>query len=294
MKRIFLLVLFTLLATTTRAEPDAATLDATVDALGRINGQALACNHREVAARARAIVIARVPKTREYGERFEQATSAAYLAAGGDKAACPAHVALTVELETTARPLAPPSSHELVATAEIPVAGINPRYLLQATHGRAIMDSDFRHQFQLITFGYTYCPDICPTTLIEMAAVLKQLGADAGRVQAIFISLDPERDTPKHLHQYLAFFDTRILGATASTELVRRTAENFKVRFEKVAAPKSAPGHYSIDHTSGMYLLAPGGEFRARFTYGMPVATILDRIREEMKATPPPPAAGRP
>lgn len=281
MKRLCLFALFPL-AAALHAEPDAATLDAAVDAIGRINGQALACGHREVSLRARNIIVARVPKIREYGERFEQATSTAFLAAGGDTAACPPLAALTVELETTARPLAPPSTHQYIATPETPDAGLNPRYLLQATNGRAITDSDFRDRFQLITFGYTFCPDICPTTLLEMAAVMKQLGDQAGRVQPIFFSLDPERDTPKHLHQYIAFFDSRIIGATGSAELVRRTAENFKVRFEKVPDPKGAPAHYAIDHTAGMYLLAPGGQFLAKFPYGTPVADITARIGAEL------------
>ena len=272
-----------LMAGLVRAAPDATTLDAAIDIIARINGQALACGYKEVSQRARAIVIATAPKTREYGDRFEQATSSAFLAASGEKVACPQRAALTVELETAARPLAPPSTHQLVATPEAPATGINPRYLLQATNGRAITDSDFRDRFQLITFGYTFCPDICPTTLLEMASIMKQLGEQTGQVQPIFISLDPERDTPKHLHQYIAYFDARIIGATASAELVKRTAENFKVRYEKVIDPKYPAGHYSIDHTAGMYLLAPGGQFVARFPYGMPVTDIVARIQEELK-----------
>ncbi len=263
-------------------ELDTDQLAAAVQTLGRLNGQALACQHKEVGARIKAIMINRVPKTRPMGELFENATTAAFLAQGNDKAACPPQVALTVELESAARPLAPPSTHQLVDPAAAP-EGINPRYLLQATNGRAIMDGDFPDRFQLISFGYTFCPDICPTTLLEMTALLKQLGDNAPHVQPIFISVDPERDTQAHLHQYLAFFDKRIIGVTGKPEFIKRAAESFKVRYEKVVEPNANPQNYAIDHSAGMYLLAPGGRFIAKFTYGMPLNEILDRLNTEVK-----------
>ncbi len=93
--------------------------------------------------------------------------------------------------------------------------GIIPRYLLQDPNGRSVTNEDFRGRFQLITFGYTYCPDICPTTLVDMAEILKQLGDRAAKVQPIFISVDPDRDTGAVLKSYTEFFDARILGLTA-------------------------------------------------------------------------------
>ncbi|MEW6514527.1 MAG: SCO family protein [Pseudomonadota bacterium] len=267
---------------TPAASADADPLRAAVAALGNINGRALACGHTEVVSRAKAIVIARVAKTRELGEAFEQATSAAFLAQGQQKTACPPRAVLAVELEVAARPLNPPNAHQLAATPETPEVGINPRYLLQAANGRAVMDGDFKDRFQLITFGYTYCPDICPTTLLEMAAVLKQLGDDAAKVQALFISVDPERDTLALLRTYTEFFDARILGATGSPELVKRAADNFKVRYERVIDPRLNPAHYAVDHSAGMYLLSPGGQFLTKFPYGKPVGEIVARLREEI------------
>lgn len=85
-------------------------------------------------------------------------------------------------------------------------AGIIPRYLLQDPNGRSVTSEDFRGRYQLIAFGYTYCPDICPTTLVEMAAILKQLGDQARHIQPIFISVDPERDSGKVLKTYTEFF----------------------------------------------------------------------------------------
>jgi protein SCO1/2 len=264
------------------AELDPATLLTTVENIGRINGRALACGYTDLVARAKAVVVARVAKTRALGEAFENSTNAAFLKQGTEKADCPSRTALTVELESVVKPLAPPNAHQVVPVTEAPEVGINPRYLLQAGNGRAIMDSDFPKHFQLITFGYTFCPDICPTTLLEMAEVLKQLGDKAAKIQPIFISVDPERDTLAQLRTFTAFFDPRIIGATGSPDLVRRAANNFKVRYEKVKEPGGNPAHYAVDHSAGMFILAPGGQFLAKFGYGTPVADIAARLKSEI------------
>lgn len=156
--------------------------------------------------------------------------------------------------------------------------GIVPRYLLQDPNGRAITHEEFRGRFQLISFGYTYCPDICPTTLVEMADILKQLGERAARVQAIFISVDPERDTGKVLKTYTEFFDPRILGLTSSPALVRRAADNFKIRYAKVREPGGDPSRYAVDHSAGMILLGPDGEFIKKFAFSMSTTEIASQI----------------
>ena len=158
--------------------------------------------------------------------------------------------------------------------------GINPRYLLQDPNGRSVTSEDFRGHFQLIAFGYTFCPDICPTTLVEMAGILKQLGDKAGRVQAIFISVDPERDTGQVLKTYTEFFDPRILGLTGSPALVRRAADNFRIRYAKVRTPGTDPGSYAIDHSAGLILLGPDGTFIKKFAYATPVAEIAGQVRQ--------------
>lgn len=261
----------------------AAAAKAAVGELGRINGLALACEHKDVVARAKMLMISRVAKTRELGVLFEEHTSAAFTAQAANRAGCPGRAALAVELEVAALRL--PAGHQILDAAEAPGSGFNPRYLLRDMNGRAIMDSDFHGRFQLITFGYTYCPDICPTTLVDMAEVLKQLGEQARHLQTIFVSVDPERDTPEVLKKYTTFFDPRILGASGSPELVRRAADNFKARYEKV--PGSSSEYYAVDHTAGMVLLGPDGGFIARFAYAAPAAEIAQRIRTAMAALPP-------
>lgn len=158
---------------------------------------------------------------------------------------------------------------------------IVPRYLLQDVNGRATTPEDHRGYYQLIAFGYTFCPDICPTTLTEMAAVLKELGPLAKRLRPIFVSLDPERDTLQVLREYTAFFDARIIGMTGSPALVARAAQNFKVRYQKV--PKEG-GNYAVDHSAGMYLLGPDGSFAKKYGYGTPPAEIAASIRQFVEA----------
>ena len=172
------------------------------------------------------------------------------------------------------------AQHDLSGEA----TGIVPRYLLQDPLGRSVTNEDFRGRFQLIAFGYTYCPDVCPTTLVEMAEILKQLGADAGRLQPIFVTVDPERDTGKVLKTYTEFFDPRILGLTGSPALVRRAADNFKIRYAKVREPGNE--NYAVDHSAGMVLLGPDGLFVRKFGFGTPVERIVGELRQILAATP--------
>jgi len=167
---------------------------------------------------------------------------------------------------------------------------IVPRYLLQDVNGRATLAEDFRGRYQLIAFGYTFCPDVCPTTLTEMAAILELLGPLADGLQPIFVSVDPERDTLEVLKTYTAFFDPRIVGMTGSPALVSRAADNFKVRYQKV--PRN-DGAYTVDHSAGMYLLGPDGAFLKKFAYATPPAEIATALRRQMEEVPAQPVQPR-
>lgn len=156
--------------------------------------------------------------------------------------------------------------------------GIISRYLLMDAKGRAVTDQDFPGRFQLIAFGYTFCPDICPTTLAEMALIVDKLGSLGERLQPLFVTVDPERDTPEVLRRYTEFFDSRIIGLSGSKELVRRVADHFKVRYEKHLEPGAEPDKYSVDHSAGMYLLGPDGRFLLKFAYAVPPQEIAERI----------------
>lgn len=174
-------------------------------------------------------------------------------------------------------PAAAQATHSLQLLKE-ENSGIVPRYLLQDPNGRSVSSEDFRGRFQLIAFGYTYCPDICPTTLVEMAAILKELGEQASRLQPLFISVDPERDTGQVLKTYTAFFDPRILGLNGPPALVRRAADNFKIRYAKVREPGTPADRYAVDHSAGMILLGPDGQFIKKFAFATPVDEISRQI----------------
>jgi protein SCO1/2 len=161
---------------------------------------------------------------------------------------------------------------------------INSRYLLLDARGRMISNEDFPGRYQLITFGYTSCPDVCPTTLANMAQVRRRLGPLGERLQLIFITLDPERDDAPALARYTAYFDAQIIGLTGSVELIRAAAEHFQVQFRKFASPGGATGRYSLDHTTGMYLLGPDGLFLARFAYDTAAPDIATRVTALMGA----------
>ncbi len=163
-------------------------------------------------------------------------------------------------------------------------AEINPRYLLMDARGRAVSDEDFAGRFQLLTFGYTSCPDVCPGTLAAMAVILAKLGKLAGQVQPIFISVDPERDSVEMLRRYTENFDPRILALSGSPELLRSAADHYRVTYTKQIEPGAGPNQYSVDHTVGMYLLGPDGRFLTRYAYTAAPAEIAAKIRARIEA----------
>ena len=120
--------------------------------------------------------------------------------------------------------------------------------------------ADFRGKVVVLFFGYTHCPDICPTTLADMASVLKALGPDATRVQVLFATLDPERDAPEILAKYVPAFDAGFLGLYGDAAATQRAAKEFKIFYEK--RPGSAPGAYTVDHSGQTYVLDSQGKLR--------------------------------
>ncbi len=144
------------------------------------------------------------------------------------------------------------------------------------------MHNDFRGRLQLITFGFTSCPDVCPTTLLAFKLILDGLGKQADRLQPIFISVDPERDTAAMLREYTSAFDPRILGLRGSPELLQSAAKSFNVRYEKVREPGAAPDIYTMDHSAGMYLLGSDGRFLVKFSHTASPQKVSARILELM------------
>ena len=132
--------------------------------------------------------------------------------------------------------------------------------------GRPRSLQDFRGKVVVLFFGYTHCPDVCPTTLAEMAQVMKKLGSEADRVQVLFVTVDPERDTPEVLSHYVPAFDPRFLGLYGDAEATRRAAKEFKVFYE--VKKGATPGEYTVDHSAGSYVLDTKGRLRLFVGYG--------------------------
>jgi protein SCO1/2 len=126
--------------------------------------------------------------------------------------------------------------------------------------GRARSLADWSGKVVVLFFGFTQCPDVCPSTLATMADVMKRLGPDADRVQVLFVTLDPERDTPAVLAPYVAAFDPRFLGLYGDKDTTAKTTRDFKVFFQRV--PGKTEGTYSIDHTAASYVLDGKGRLR--------------------------------
>lgn len=120
--------------------------------------------------------------------------------------------------------------------------------------------ADYKGKVVVVFFGFTQCPDVCPTTLVEMKAVKEKLGKDGERLQVLFVTVDPERDSPELLAQYVPAFDPSFVGLYGDAEATARTAKEFKVYYKKV--PGAKPGSYSVDHTAAMYVYDPSGKLR--------------------------------
>ena len=127
-------------------------------------------------------------------------------------------------------------------------------------HGQLRRLEDFRGKAVVLFFGYTHCPDVCPTTLADLAQVMRQLGPLADRVQVLFVTVDPERDTQQVLAKYVPAFDPRFLGLRGDAEATRAAAKEFKIYYEK--RPGKTPGEYSVDHSAQTYVFDPQGRLR--------------------------------
>lgn len=138
--------------------------------------------------------------------------------------------------------------------------------------------ADFQGKVAVVFFGYTQCPDVCPTTMAELAAVKQRLGADGARLQAVFVTVDPERDTPEILKAYMGSFDPAFVALRGTPEETQALAKSFKAFFRKVDG--KAPGSYTMDHTAGAYVFDPQGRLRLFVRYGQPVDAWVEDLRQ--------------
>jgi protein SCO1/2 len=159
-------------------------------------------------------------------------------------------------------------------------AQVGGPFTLTSQTGERVSDDKFRGKYMLVAFGYTYCPDVCPAELQVMSAALDQLGPKAERIQPVFITIDPARDTAPVLKEYMANFHSRFVGLTGSPEEIDRTAKAYRVYYAK--AKDSGTTDYLMDHTSIIYLMGPDGEFVKHFPYGTDAKALADGISAAM------------
>ena len=175
-----------------------------------------------------------------------------------------------------------PSAKQQFQAVDITGAEYARTLSLPDQNGQARTLADFKGKVTVVFFGYTQCPDVCPTTMAELAQVKKALGKDGERVQGVFVTVDPERDTPAALQAYMASFDPSFVALRGTLEQTKAAAKEFKVFFAKV--PGKVEGSYTMDHTAGSYVLDGSGKIRLFVRYGAPAEALTADIKALLAA----------
>ncbi len=158
----------------------------------------------------------------------------------------------------------------------------SPKFELQDHHGVVRHLEDFKGKVVVVFFGYTQCPDVCPTTMFEMKKVMELMGKDADQVQVAFITLDPQRDTLELLEQYVPSFDLRFLGLRPQTdEALEQLVKGYKIFYQKV--PSKDLQNYTIDHTAGSYAIDKNGQLRLFIKHNQGEQTLADDLKTLVK-----------
>lgn len=167
---------------------------------------------------------------------------------------------------------------ETVAGATKSAVPIGGPFAMTDHTGRAVTEADYRGKYLLVYFGYSFCPDVCPTELGVIAQALDQLGRQADKVQPLFVSVDPERDTVAHLNDYVALFHPRLVGLTGTADQTRDIARAYRVYYAKAPQKDGKPDEYLMDHSNFIYLMGPDGGFLGVY----PGGTTADRIAQDL------------
>jgi len=152
-------------------------------------------------------------------------------------------------------------------------------FTLTDHNGNEVTDASFHGKFMLVFFGYTYCPDVCPTALTDISDAMDSLGDSAEKITPVFISVDPARDTPEHLKEYASYFHPRLVAMTGSEQVIKTVAKSYRVYYAKAKSEDEDPESYLIDHSSIIYLMGPDGKFVTHFSHGTEPDVMAERIR---------------
>jgi protein SCO1/2 len=169
------------------------------------------------------------------------------------------------------------------ASIDITGADYAKDFALADHNGQMRSIKDFAGKVVVVFFGFTQCPDVCPTSMAELAEIKKMLGADGGRLQGLFISLDPERDTPEVLKAYMGNFDPSFLALRPTLEQLPQLAKDFKIFYKKVEG--KTPGSYTLDHSAGSYIFDPQGRVRLYSRYGSGVPALAADVQLLLKGS---------
>jgi protein SCO1/2 len=177
----------------------------------------------------------------------------------------------------------PPGGIESTGVAVPGGVSVGGPFALTNHHGAAVTDASYRGRWMLVYFGYTFCPDVCPTELQTIAGALDKLGPQADQIAPLFVTVDPERDTAAALADYVKLFDDRIVGLTGTPDQIAAVARAYRVYYAKATSKDSST--YLMNHSSLMYLMGPDGKFRALFRQGMSSQALADAIHTQMSAS---------
>jgi len=151
-------------------------------------------------------------------------------------------------------------------------------FTLTDQNGKRVTDQDFRGKYMLVFFGFTFCPDVCPSELQVMSAALDELGPVGEKIQPVFITIDPARDTPEAMKLYISNFHPRMVGLTGSDQDIAAVAKAYRVYYAKAKGSESSPD-YLMDHSTILYLMGPDGKFVKHFTYNTDVKALAEGLR---------------
>jgi protein SCO1 len=166
-------------------------------------------------------------------------------------------------------------------SVDVTGADYSQNFALPDQFGKTRTMADFKGKVVVVFFGFAQCPDVCPTTMAELAEIKKMLGKDGDKLQGIFITVDPERDTPEVLKAYMANFDPSFIALRGSLEQTAATAKHFKTYYKKVEG--KTPGSYTMDHSAGSYVFDPQGNVRLYTRYGSGVVALADDVKLLLK-----------
>ena len=168
-------------------------------------------------------------------------------------------------------------------SSDVTGTGFGRDFALSDHAGKPRVLADFRGKVVVLFFGYTQCPDVCPTTLAALAEALKELGPDAARVEVLFVTVDPERDTAELLSNYVTAFGPSFIGLRGDADAIARTAKEFKILYQK--RPGRTPESYTVDHSAGSFVFDPQGRLRLYVGNGQGADVFAHDIRELLRTS---------